>query len=53
MEQNDEWAAQRARYMRLETIAPNHEAGGGALVRRPELSVGEALSKSRLNFDAY
>jgi hypothetical protein len=22
MEQNDEWAAQRARYMTLETIAP-------------------------------
>jgi transposase-like protein len=34
LEQNDEWATQRARYMTLETIAPMSDT---ALVRMPEL----------------
>jgi putative transposase len=35
LEQNDEWATQRARYMTLETIAPMSDT---ALVRLPELA---------------
>jgi transposase-like protein len=35
LEQNDEWATQRARYMTLETIAPMSDT---ALVRMPELA---------------
>jgi transposase-like protein len=35
LEQNDEWATQRARYMTLETIAPMSD---NALVRIPELA---------------
>ena len=41
MEQNDEWAVQRARYMTLETIAPvsdnrhSHPARRGRLITRP------------------
>jgi len=35
LEQNDEWATQRARYMTLETIAPKSD---NTLVRMPELA---------------
>jgi transposase-like protein len=35
LEQNDEWATQRARYMTLETIAPMSDTG---LVSLPELA---------------
>jgi hypothetical protein len=41
LEQNDEWAVQRARYMTLETIAllsddsPNQPSGPGQLTSRP------------------
>ena len=38
LEQNDEWAVQRARYMSLETIAPfGDTAAPGSLTRQPTL----------------